>query len=59
MQSLAQFTHILGMLALFAALVVEWTAVELLRTRDATRTSFLAASLLAVSCPGLLVSLWL
>src|SRR5262249_12906635 len=46
MQSLAQFTQILGMLALFAALVVEWTAVELLRTRDATRTSFLAASLL-------------
>jgi len=40
MQSLALFTHLLGMLALFVALAVEWTAVELLRTGDSARPSF-------------------
>jgi len=46
MRSLALFTHVLGMLALFVSLVVEWTAVELLRTGDQARPGFFATSLL-------------
>src|SRR5262249_53509561 len=45
MRSLALFTHVLGMLALFVALAVEWAAVELLRT-DQARPSTFASSLL-------------
>src|SRR5262249_28947761 len=45
MRSLALFTHVLGMLALFVALVVEWTAVELLRTGDQARPDSFATSL--------------
>src|SRR5262245_43799206 len=46
MRSLAQFTHVLGMLALFVALAVEWTAVELLRTGDQARPCAFATNLL-------------
>src|SRR5262245_30194706 len=46
MRSLALFTHVLGMLALFVALAVEWAAVELLRTTDQARPSPFASSLL-------------
>jgi hypothetical protein len=46
MRSLALFTHVLGMLALFVALAVEWAAVELLRTTDHARPSPFASSLL-------------
>src|SRR5262245_65710269 len=46
MRSLALFTHVLGMLALFVALAVEWAAVELLRTTDQARLSPFASSLL-------------
>jgi hypothetical protein len=46
MRSLALFTHVLGMLALFVALVVEWAAVELLRTTDQARPSPFATRLL-------------
>src|SRR5262245_7477151 len=45
-RSLALFTHVLGMLALFVALAVEWAAVELLRTTDHARPSPFASSLL-------------
>src|SRR5262245_15251855 len=46
MRSLALFTHMLGMLALFVALGGEWVAVELLRTADHTRPSSFAINLL-------------
>ena len=46
MRSLALFTHVLGMLALFVALAAEWAAVELLRTADQARPSPFASSLL-------------
>jgi len=45
MRSLALFTHVLGMLALFLALAVEWAAVELLRTTDQARPSPFATRL--------------
>jgi hypothetical protein len=44
MRSLALFTHIVGMLALFVGLVVEWTAVELLRSGDQSRSSSFATN---------------
>src|SRR5262245_1787983 len=46
MRSLALFTHVLGMLALFVALAVEWAAVELLRTADQAPPSPFATRLL-------------
>ena len=46
MRSLALFTHVLGMLALFVSLVVEWTAVELLRTGDQAPPASFATNLL-------------
>ena len=46
MRSLALFTHVLGMLALFVALAVEWAAVELLRTTDKAPPSPFASRLL-------------
>lgn len=46
MRSLTLFTHVVGTLALFIALAIEWTAVELLRTEDQPRPSPLATSLL-------------
>jgi hypothetical protein len=46
MRSLALFTHVLGMLALFVALTVEWTAIELLRTGDQARPASFATNLL-------------
>src|SRR5262245_41102309 len=46
MRSLALFTHVLGILALFVALAVEWAAVELLRTTDQAQPSPFARSLL-------------
>src|SRR5262245_47334136 len=46
MRSLALFMHVLGMLALFVALAVEWAAVELLRTTDQARLPPFASSLL-------------
>src|SRR5262245_55554126 len=46
MRSVALFTHLLGMLALFVALAAEWTAVELLRTGDQARPSLFAINLL-------------
>ncbi|HUC76664.1 MAG TPA: hypothetical protein VMS04_15285 [Vicinamibacterales bacterium] len=46
MRSLALFAHVLGMLALFVALTVEWIAVALLRTGDRARPSSFAVDLL-------------
>jgi hypothetical protein len=46
MRSLALFTHVLGMLALFVALAVEWTAVELLRKGDRARPCAFATNVL-------------
>jgi len=40
MRSLALFAHILGMLALFVALTIEWTSLALLRKGDKARPSF-------------------
>jgi len=46
MRSLALYAHFLGMAALFAALVVEWTAVGLVRTGNPAEPSAFATGLL-------------
>jgi hypothetical protein len=46
MRSIALFAHVLGMLALFVALAVEWLSVELLRTVDQVGPSAFATTLL-------------
>jgi hypothetical protein len=46
MRSIALFVHVLGMLALFVALAVEWVGVELLRAADQAEPSSFATSLL-------------
>src|SRR5262245_19364200 len=46
LRSLALFAHILGMLALFVALAIEWTALALLRKEDQARPSSFGLNLL-------------
>ena len=46
MRSLALYAHFLGMVALFGALVVEWTAVALLRIGNPAEPSAFATGLL-------------
>src|SRR5262249_50675775 len=52
LRSLALFAHILGMLALFVALAIEWTSLALLRKDDQARPSSFGLNLLRHS-PGL------